>query len=85
MLIFIDNPANRNPTTDRTSWRCIYPNFEMEITFVLWLTALRLSKTTTQVSNLIYLTPFLALPFISIFIGESILTSTVIGLLFKVA
>jgi drug/metabolite transporter (DMT)-like permease len=59
--------------------------FEMGITFVLWLTALRLSKTTAQVSNLIYLTPFLALFFISIFVGEKILFSTVIGLLFIIA
>jgi drug/metabolite transporter (DMT)-like permease len=59
--------------------------FEMGITFVLWLTALRLSKTTAQVSNLIYLTPFLALLFINIFVGESILFSTVIGLLFIIA
>jgi len=59
--------------------------FEMGITFVLWLTALRLSKTTAQVSNMIYLTPFLALVIINIVVGESILVSTVIGLLFIVA
>lgn len=59
--------------------------FEMGITFVLWLTALRLSKTTAQVSNLIYLTPFLALLIINIVVGERILVSTVIGLLFIVA
>lgn len=59
--------------------------FEMGITFVLWLTALRLSKTTAQVSNMIYLTPFLALLIINIVVGESILVSTVIGLLFIVA
>lgn len=59
--------------------------FEMGITFVLWLTALRLSKTTAQVSNLIYLTPFLALLFINIFVGESIFFSTVIGLFLIIA
>jgi drug/metabolite transporter (DMT)-like permease len=59
--------------------------FEMGITFVLWLKALRLSKTTAQVSNLIYLTPFLSLFIISIIIGEKILISTIIGLIFIVA
>ena len=56
--------------------------FEMGITFVLWLKALRLSKTTAQVGNLIYLTPFLSLLIINIVVGEKILASTVIGLLF---
>ncbi|UCD19937.1 MAG: DMT family transporter [candidate division WOR-3 bacterium] len=55
--------------------------FEMGITFVLWLKALRLSRTTAQVTNLVYLTPFLALVFISMVVGERILLSTVIGLL----
>lgn len=59
--------------------------FEMGITFVLWLTALRLSRTTAQVSTLIYLVPFLSLIFINIFVGEQILISTIIGLLFIVA
>ena len=55
--------------------------FEMGITFVLWLKALKLSKTTAQVSNLIYLTPFLSLLIINIMIGEKILISTIIGLI----
>jgi drug/metabolite transporter (DMT)-like permease len=59
--------------------------FEMGITFVLWLNALRLSRTTAQVSNLIYLTPFLSLFVISIVVGERILLTTVIGLLFIIA
>ncbi len=33
--------------------------FEMGITFVIWLKALKFSKTTARVSNLIYLSPFL--------------------------
>ena len=59
--------------------------FEMGITFVLWLKALKLSKTTAQVSNLIYLVPFLSLSFISITVGEKILLSTIIGLVFIVS
>jgi drug/metabolite transporter (DMT)-like permease len=59
--------------------------FEMGITFVIWLKALSLSKTTAQVSNLIYVSPFLSLVFISLFVGETILLSTFIGLIFIVA
>lgn len=59
--------------------------FEMGITFVLWLKALRLSRTTAQITNLIYLTPFLALIFINIIVGERILISTTIGLAFIVS
>lgn len=56
--------------------------FEMGITFIIWLKALNLSKTTAQVSNLIYLTPFLSLMIINIVVGEKILFSTIIGLIF---
>jgi drug/metabolite transporter (DMT)-like permease len=59
--------------------------FEMGITFVLWLKALKLSQTTAQVSNLIYLSPFLSLVLIRFVVGERILLSTVIGLIFIVA
>jgi len=58
--------------------------FEMGITFVIWLKALKFSKTTAHVSNLIYLSPFLSLVFIYLFVGEQILLSTVIGLMFIV-
>ena len=58
--------------------------FEMGVTFVLWMRALSLSRTTAQVSNLVYLSPFLSLVLINVFVGETILPSTVIGLLFIV-
>ncbi len=55
--------------------------FEMGITFVFWLIALRLSRTTAQVSNLIYLSPFMSLVFIHFLVGETILPSTIVGLI----
>lgn len=55
--------------------------FEMGITFVFWLQALKYSKTTAQVSNLIYLSPFLSLVFIHYLVGEKILPSTLVGLI----
>lgn len=59
--------------------------FEMSITFVIWLSALKLSSDTAKVSNLIYLSPFLALFIIRISVGEAIHLSTIIGLVFIVA
>lgn len=54
--------------------------FEMGISFVIWMKALRLSYTTAQVSNLIYLSPFVSLVFIHFFVGETIQVSTICGL-----
>ena len=58
--------------------------FEMGVTFIIWIKALRLSKTTARISNLIFLTPFISLFFIHIVVGEEILFSTIIGLIFIV-
>jgi drug/metabolite transporter (DMT)-like permease len=55
--------------------------FEMGITYVVWLYALRLSRTTAQVSSLIYLTPFLSLVVVHVVVGERIYGSTVMGLI----
>ena len=53
---------------------------EMGITFVLWSTALKLSRSAAQVSIFIYLSPFLSLVFIHFLVGETILPSTFVGL-----
>ncbi len=54
--------------------------FEMGITYVLWLAALKLSENTAKVGNLIFLSPFLSLVFIHFLVGEEILPSTYAGL-----
>lgn len=54
--------------------------FEMGVTFVIWLRALQLASTTSEVGSYIYLTPFLALVFIGTAVGETIGVSTVAGL-----
>jgi drug/metabolite transporter (DMT)-like permease len=53
---------------------------EMGLTFVLWLTALRLSENTAKVGNLIFLSPFVSLLLIRSILGETILPTTVAGL-----
>ncbi|MFP4070577.1 MAG: DMT family transporter [Desulfovibrionales bacterium] len=55
--------------------------FEMGVTFVLWLKALKLSQSTAKVSNLIFLSPFLSLVLIHFLVGEVILPSTLTGLI----
>ncbi len=59
--------------------------FEMGITFVIWHKALELSEKTSDVGNLIYLTPFLALVFIGTAVGERIGPWTVAGLLLVIS
>ncbi len=59
--------------------------FEMGITYVLWLKALSLSVNTAKISNLVYLSPFIALFVIHLSVGEEILLSTFIGLFFIVS
>ena len=55
--------------------------FEMGITFMIWIKALKFSRTTAQVNNLIYLTPFLSLVVIAIVLKERILISSIIGII----
>jgi drug/metabolite transporter (DMT)-like permease len=54
--------------------------FEMSITFLLWLNALRKTTSTALVSNFIYAVPFLSLIFIGLVLHEPIQASTLIGL-----
>lgn len=58
--------------------------FEMGIAFVLWLNALKYAESTSQISNLIFISPFLSLVFIYFLLGEQIYPSTFIGLIFIV-
>ncbi len=59
--------------------------FEMGITFLCWLKALKSAKTTAHVVNLIYLVPFLSLVVIRLVVGEDIFPSTIVGLVLIVA
>lgn len=54
--------------------------FEMSITFLLWLNALRKTTSTALVSNFIYAVPFLSLIYIGLVLHEPIQASTLIGL-----
>ncbi len=55
--------------------------FEMGVTFVLWLTALKLTTNTAKISNLIFASPFISLFLLATIIGEKIHWTTLIGLI----
>ena len=64
---------------------CYVGFFEMGITYIIWLMALKFSTTTAKVTNLIYLSPFTSLIFIHFIVGEKILISTITGLVLIIA
>ncbi len=55
---------------------------EMAIAFVCWLTALENTKNNARISNLVFISPFIALFLIHLILGEKIFWSTPTGLLF---
>ncbi|MCF6269474.1 MAG: DMT family transporter [Melioribacteraceae bacterium] len=58
--------------------------FEMGITFLLWNKGLELSNDKAKTATLAYLAPFLSLLFIAFLLGETILPSSIAGLVFIV-
>ncbi len=56
--------------------------FEMSVTFLLWSKGLELSKDKVKTTTLAYLSPFISLIFIAFVLGEKIMVSSFIGLIF---
>ena len=54
--------------------------FEMGITFLLWMSAMKTATNTSLISNLIFLSPFISLILLNQIIGETIHMSTIAGL-----
>ncbi|SHF44941.1 Permease of the drug/metabolite transporter (DMT) superfamily [Vibrio gazogenes DSM 21264] len=54
--------------------------FEMGITFFLWLNALKRTRHTARISNLIFISPFISLLLLAVIIQEQIHPTTLIGL-----
>ena len=57
---------------------------EMGLAFVFWLFAMKRAENTAKIANLVFISPFLSLILIAVFLGEQILASTLIGLGFIV-
>lgn len=81
MLIFSELPPINGPAILSSAYVGL---FEMGITFALWLKALKLTDKAARISNLIFLSPFLSLILIHFILGEEILASTLVGLVFIV-
>jgi len=54
--------------------------FEMGLAFACWLTALKYAENTARIANLIFISPFVSLYLIHLFVGERIYPSTYAGL-----
>lgn len=59
--------------------------FEMGLAFILWLKAMKLAENTARIANLIFISPFLSLMLITVFLDEEILASTLVGLCLIIA
>lgn len=76
-LIFSALPAWDNPGLPAAAYVGV---FEMGVSFVLWLMAMRLTESTARIGNLIFLSPFLSLALIHAILGETIHATTFAGL-----
>lgn len=54
--------------------------FEMGVTFVLWLMALRTTERAAGITNLVFLTPLLSMVFIALILKETITLATLGGM-----
>ena len=59
--------------------------FELGITFILWMKAMKLSENNAKTGNLTFLSPFLSLIFIHFILGETIYMTTFVGLVFIIS
>ncbi len=85
MFVFFDPFHQPRPDLPGLAAAVYVGIFEMGVAFILWLRALKLSRTTAQVSNLIFLSPFVSLVLINYVLGERVHLSSVIGLVLIVA
>jgi len=72
-LVFSALPAWDNPGLPAAAYVGV---FEMGVSFVLWLMAMRLTESTARIGNLIFLSPFLSLALIHAILGETIHATT---------
>ncbi|MEK9160034.1 MAG: DMT family transporter [Patescibacteria group bacterium] len=80
VLFFSEIPSLDMKQVAGLAWIGFFTN---GLAFVFWFKALEVGETA-KVSNLVFLTPFVSLIFIYFLVGEPILSSSIIGLLFIV-
>lgn len=86
IIVYLIVTGNPFQITEKGLIGAVYiGTFEMAISFVLWLNALKLSSHPERISNLAFLSPFLSLIIIALVLKEKILPATFVGLIFIVA
>jgi len=66
-------------------WAAIYTGFfEVGITYVFWMKAMKNSHDSATIGNLVFIAPFISLIFIHLILKETIFITTFIGLAFIV-
>lgn len=67
---------------ENSFWASVYIGcFEMGITFILWLKALNSTQKPIILANMVYISPFLSIFWISLLLNESIYITSIIGLI----
>ncbi len=69
----------KNPSLHIWLWLLLNGFLVNGISYIFWFKALEYGDTSVT-SNALYLTPFLSLVYIALFLGEKILLSSVVGL-----
>ncbi len=69
----------KNPSLQIWLWLLLNGFLVNGISYIFWFKALEYGDTSVT-SNALYLTPFLSLVYIALFLGEKILLSSVVGL-----
>lgn len=67
---------------ENSFWAAVYIGcFEMGVTFILWLKALNTTKKPIILANMVYLSPFLSIFWISLMLNEPIYITSIVGLI----
>jgi len=82
LAFYLATAQYRIPTWKGVGGALYVGAFEMSITFLFWLCALKYSENTARVGSMIYLSPPISLFLIHFLVGETIRGSTFVGLVF---
>lgn len=82
LLILMAFTGGFKIATGLSLWAAIYIGlFEVGITYLLWMRAMQLSSNNARIGNLTFLSPFISLIFIALILKETILPTTIAGLI----
>ncbi len=64
-------------------WAAVYIGFfEVGVTYILWMNAMKFSQNNAIIGNLVFFAPFISLLFVSLILKEEIYFTTFIGIIF---